>query len=124
MQRLLAISDDTMFQDDLKDALPGVNRVLFAATDARSALRQLERDAPDLVMLCLDLASGAALELLLSIRGTAPDLPVIAMAAIQRPQYDKRLSAALHLGANMALAKPIEPKILFEAIDRLIGSAA
>jgi DNA-binding response OmpR family regulator len=124
MQTLLTITDDADFEGDLREALQRSSRSLAAAPNSRVALRLLERETPALIVLCMDLAGGDALELLLSIRGLGVSVPVIAMASIRRPHYDKRLSAALHLGANIALAKPVPPDIIFEAIDRLIGPAS
>ncbi len=124
VQKLLVITDDSAFLADLQTAVPRATRMLIEAPKSRDALRQLERETPDLVILCMDLAGGDAFELLLSIRGMGSCPPVIAMAALSRPQYELRLGAALHVGAAMALPRPVAPDILFEAIDRLIGPAS
>ena len=123
MQTILVISDDHVLQSDLRDALPRLGYATVTASDGRAAFRLLDRDVPNLMVLCLDLAAGNALELLLQIRLRGPTPPLLAMAALERPAFDKRMSAALKFGADMVLTRPVEPAILFEAVERLIKSA-
>src|SRR5712691_5623094 len=83
------------------------------ATSVAEALRKLEQNDPDCVLLAFDLSDAHGLKGLERIRALAPDVPVIMLA----PSYhDNRPAEAMRRGAVAYLAKPFDQKDLGELL--------
>jgi DNA-binding response OmpR family regulator len=71
--------------------------------DGESAVRQIEANRPDLVLLDISLPVQSGLWVLEQLRGRENQVPIIALSARQ-DEFDK--VAALHLGADDYITKP------------------
>jgi CheY-like chemotaxis protein len=79
------------------------------------AVKQLEEQDPEFVLLAFDLADSTGLEALSQIRQIDPDLPVIMLAA---DLWDGRAADAMRHGAIAYLAKPFGADDLRELFGR------
>ena len=81
---------------------------------AEHALRQLR---PAVILLDLLLATDESWRLLLQLRqgGSEADIPLVVISSTGEERK------ALHLGADEYIAKPLNPEVLLELLDRLTG---
>lgn len=96
---------------------------LVTATDAVQALHAIERRVPDLILLDLQLPGMDGLELTRRLRANTQtrSIPIIAVTAYaMKGDEDKARDA----GCDGYLVKPIDKKLLREAVKGYLGSAA
>jgi two-component system response regulator GlrR len=89
-----------------------------AAEDARAACAQR---CPDLVILDLDVQRAGGLPLVRELKGSWPDLLVIAITNLMNLEKGVR---ATQCGAFSYLVKPVEKAELLDHVKRAIGAAA
>lgn len=87
------------------------------ASTLDAAIRQLERTAPQILVVELALANGDGVEVCQAARSSRrrPHVLVTTSAA-------DRVPAALRAGCDAVLLKPFEPNLLFTRIGRLLSS--
>lgn len=105
---ILVVEDDRDISDLLRTALEADGYVVRVAGDGRAALRALDEDQPDLILLDLMLPDLDGLELCGRVRDRQPGgpyLPVIMLTALDTPAY-KQLGFAR--GADDYVTKPFE----------------
>ena len=112
---ILVVEDDLQLRDALCLTLECAGHHVMGAADGPAALRLLEREAFNLVVSDLRMQPMDGIELLKSIRGREPHLPVLLMTAFG--DVDKAVSA-MRAGACDFLLKPFEPKVLIEHVAR------
>jgi DNA-binding NtrC family response regulator len=79
------------------------------------ALRHLDEEDPDFVLLGFDLADGEALDAIARVREVAPELPIVMLAA---DSWDTRVAEAMRRGAVAYLARPFGRDDLRELLGR------
>lgn len=102
---LLIVDDDPAFLE-AAERLLDQGRGVFFAGDARHAKELLTSVGAmvSVVLVDVDLPGGDGVSLIRELRQAFPDLPVIAITDVQRPDT---LDFAKLLGATDALRKPI-----------------
>src|SRR5882762_7159833 len=105
--RLLIVDDNEMNRDMLARRLTRKGYVVELADNAKELLKRVQRDAVDLVLLDIEMPDISGLDALKTLRGhySAAELPIIMVTA--KSQSDD-IVAALDLGANDYLTKPID----------------
>jgi diguanylate cyclase (GGDEF)-like protein/PAS domain S-box-containing protein len=105
--RLLIVDDNEMNRDMLARRLARKGYVIELADNAKELLKRVKRDAVDLVLLDIEMPEISGLDALKTLRGhfSAAELPIIMVTA--KSQSDD-IVAALDLGANDYLTKPID----------------
>jgi two-component system sensor histidine kinase/response regulator len=95
------------------------------ATDGREVLKMLDRDRFDLILMDVQMPNMSGFECAGAIRQveklSGSHVPIIAMTAHAMTGDRER---CLEAGMDDYVCKPINPKSLFEAIERVIPSAA
>jgi CheY-like chemotaxis protein len=127
MRSILFIEDDPRFVDDLL-GLWSPSAAVRRATSGRQALRKMQDEKPDLILLDLSLPheAGEAEEdegffLLDHIRkGMKWKIPVIVITRDTRPSTRTR---ALATGASAVLHKPVEVAALERVVSDLSDAA-
>ncbi len=121
MTRLLVIDDDEA-SCRLVRAIFGPEgfEVLFAH-DGPSGLRRAESDAPDLIVLDLELPEIDGLEVLERLKRTTPGLPIVMLTGHVEVKTAVR---ATQLGAFDYLTKPVDPDDLTAVVHRALELAA
>jgi diguanylate cyclase (GGDEF)-like protein/PAS domain S-box-containing protein len=105
--RLLIVDDNEMNRDMLARRLARKGYVIELADNAKELLERVQRDAVDLVLLDIEMPEISGLDALKTLRKhySAAELPIIMVTA--KTQSDD-IVAALDLGANDYLTKPID----------------
>jgi PAS domain S-box-containing protein len=116
---VLVVDDDAVARQILVAALKRDGFDCAQAVDGAQALQLLDQGLPDLVLLDATLPRVSGLEVLHTIRQRfgSLDLPVVMLQS--RVQSDDIL-AALHLGANDYMAKPIDFGLLSRRVGTLV----
>ncbi|WP_037886529.1 response regulator transcription factor [Streptomyces viridochromogenes] len=87
--------------------------VVGQAADATAALRSIERTAPDVALLDIDLPGMDGPALARELARRVPDCRVVMLTALDRPGHVQR---ALDAGAAGYLLKSVSPKGLVDAV--------
>ena len=104
MPNALVVDDDTAMRETLVAFLRQHGYAVLPAPDGLDALRQIQANQPDILLLDLALPSASGLKVLRSLSGRAPDLMVIVMSGVLDDEWSER--AAFALGAKACLRKP------------------
>jgi CheY-like chemotaxis protein len=115
--RILIVEDNPANRELLQDWLEVEGYQVWAAADLESGYKVLERDAPDVVLLDINLGAANGLDLLTWMRSEArlDDVPVIAVTAHALASEQERI---LKAGCVACLSKPIDFKELREQLQR------
>lgn len=106
--KLLAIDDDKLFLDELGPAL-APDFEFLAVTTPSEAIKALESQSPDVILLDLHMPEMSGLQLLKVIRGRWPDLPVVMQTGDAKPES---IVEAMRLGASDYVIKGSEDFVL------------
>jgi DNA-binding NarL/FixJ family response regulator len=88
------------------------------AEDARSALEGIAETQPDILVLDISLKGPDGIEVLKTLRGTNPDLPVLVLSMHEEGIYAER---ALRAGANGYIMKQEGTEKVLVALRRLLS---
>jgi CheY-like chemotaxis protein/anti-sigma regulatory factor (Ser/Thr protein kinase) len=119
--RVLVVDDDRALNNVLVDMLKSAGYSVRGALDGSAAVKQLERQTFDLVLLDLGLPKVAGLDILKMLRDRRPVPKVIVMTADDTPQTVLKVVSGQ---AYQFLAKPVPPKRVVETVGQAIGSAS
>ncbi|WP_434383204.1 response regulator [Melittangium boletus] len=117
---LLVVDDDRFVRDLLKDAIrqSGLEVRMLEARDGREGLEVAEREHPALILLDLFMPHRSGLEVLESLRTTAPDTRVLIISSMDvEPVVEQALSA----GAVGFVGKPFHPLEIAQAIRQALA---
>lgn len=115
---VLMVDDHTIFRSGLQRLLldEADIRVTGEAGNASEALALLRGGRYDLVLLDINMEGRNGLDLLASLRGLQPTLPVLMLSMYAEEQY---ALLAIQSGANGYVAKDADPAELVQAIRRV-----
>lgn len=120
MPRVL-IADDSRFQRMTLASflMPKKCEVVFAV-DAMQTFMMALRSNPNLILLDINMPGGSGIEVLkrLRISNRTQQIPVIVISSEQNPATE---SLVRELGAVDFLHKPVDEKILANAVDHVLG---
>ena len=120
--RILVVEDNPLNRELLCDWLETEGYEVLSVEDLRAAMRSIEDQAPDAVLLDVQLGNEDGLELAAWMRKKAKlcSLPVIAVTA---HALVTEQSSFLRAGCNACVSKPIDFKALREELDRWLQAA-
>ena len=118
--RVLAVDDDPQALRYVRDALASAGYTPVVTGDPEEALRLVEEEKPDLVLLDLMLPRTDGIELMKDILG-AGDVPVIFVSAYGR---DELIARAFDMGAVDYVVKPFSPTELAARIRAALRKRA
>jgi DNA-binding response OmpR family regulator len=118
-KRILVVDDEIYIVHVLEFYLTMEGYEVLAAADGEEALRRIEQDHPNLVVLDTRMPKFDGYEVLRRIRADAETatLPVILLSAKGQP-IDRE--TGLELGADDYIVKPFSPRRLLERIQYLL----
>jgi two-component system alkaline phosphatase synthesis response regulator PhoP len=121
-KRILVVDDEIYIVHILEFTLTMEGYEVLTAADGEEALRRLEQDRPDLVVLDIMMPKVDGYEVLRRIRADEEfrQLPVILLSAKGRP-IDR--DTGLEIGADDYIVKPFSPRRLLEKIQDLLERA-
>src|SRR6266545_705708 len=117
-RRVLIVEDEPGLAEVLSLHLAAAGFETGVCHDGLSALYELERTAPSLVLLDLHLpqVSGFRLIQLLKQRSDAPRIPVMVITALSFPEAEE----AVRAGADDFITKPFLPDEVVTRVERLL----
>ncbi len=119
-ERILAVDDDPEDLRYVRSQLAQAGYKPIVASDAEEALRMVDAEKPDLVLLDLMLAGTDGIELMQTILETA-DVPVIFLSAYARHEV---IAQAIDMGAADYVTKPFSPTELVARVRAALRRAA
>jgi DNA-binding NtrC family response regulator len=121
---ILVIDDDAIMRDLMTDWLEAAGYVVRKACNCTSAVAELQRAAPALVVSDMWMPGPCGAEAIHSMREKHPGLKVIAVSGHFNSGQGCSAQEALQAGASRALAKPVKRADLLRAVAELVGPAA
>jgi DNA-binding response OmpR family regulator len=117
MPTVLVVDDDDTVAAVVVGYLERAGHRATQLGDGASALKAVEADAPDLIVLDLMLPEVDGLEVCRRVRATHPDLPVIMLTALG--EAEDRI-AGLEVGADDYVTKPFSPRELVLRVESVL----
>ncbi|HEY2173504.1 MAG TPA: response regulator transcription factor [Mycobacteriales bacterium] len=121
MSRVLVVDDDETIATVVRDYLERAGHAAAYVSDGRTALKSIESDPPDLVVLDIMLPELDGLEICRQVRAARPDLPIIMLTALG--EAEDRI-AGLEVGADDYVTKPFSPRELVLRVDSVLRRSA
>lgn len=120
--RILVVEDEPDIAALIAYQLAQAGHQVRTSANGRDAIRAVETDPPDLVVLDLMLPEMSGLEVLRTLRGRkeAKDLPVVVLTA-RREEEDR--VRGLELGADDYVSKPFSPRELVLRVEAVLRRA-
>lgn len=117
-KRILAVDDAVIILRRITDALEEYYDVITVNSGAR-ALRYLDKEKPDLILLDIRMMPKDGLETLKEIRDMEDraDIPVIMLTGVEDK---KSVMEGIKLGIRDYILKPFFPEDLLERIQRVL----
>ncbi len=115
--KVLVIDDEAGIRSFLRMILVSVGYEVLESTNAEEALRNLNGEIVDLILVNLGIPNHQDVEKIRMLQKRYPDLKVIAMSEAYGNEF---LRAAEQLGAQATLAKPIRADQLLETLRRTV----
>ena len=116
IKRILIVGEEKLYAKALADTLEAHHHETQVATDGHTALNYVEQQRFDLVISEESMNSIGGRQLLLAIRASNPDLPVILITDFGTVE---RAVMAMREGAADYLVRPIDTTFLLELVGRL-----
>ncbi len=125
MKKILIIEDDPVNQMILADFLAANGYATVAASSGPEGIERFERDAPDLLLVDVQLPRKNGFELVRELKATPQGkaTPILMMSAVysDRDQSDRTLQ--LGALADGYLSKPFDLVHLLAQVRQLLGDA-
>lgn len=118
---ILVCDDEPALRELMRAAIGGAYRFVEAA-DAPTAIEEVRRVRPDLVLLDVMLPGGSGLDVLREIRGD-PALDTVRVAVISAWDAASDREAAAAAGADAFVSKPFLPEELETLVAELLAEA-
>jgi len=115
-RKLLLVDDDESIRMLLRATFPDGLEIV-EARDGAEALKAVERDIPDLVVLDWRMPGVSGGDVLAELKRRYPDVVVIVLSG--EPEARLR-PVAESLGVDLFLSKPFSPLQLLESVERLL----
>jgi CheY-like chemotaxis protein len=119
-KRILVVDDDEMVLMALNELLKPEGYEIHAISSGKEALKKIEENTYDLLMLDIIMPEMDGLELCKRIRQKEGyrEVPIVFLTAKSR---DADRASGLDAGANLFLSKPISPEKLLAVIAKTLG---
>lgn len=115
----LVVDDEESVRHMLRRLLEGADFRVFEASNGNEALRVLDEDNVDLIIIDIIMPEKDGIETILEIRRRSPDLPIIAISGDSHAPNIDYLESARKLGANYTLRKPFSGADILNIIDEI-----
>jgi len=123
MASILVIDDHPDILTALRRVLEGAGHTVTEAPDGPTALRWFAGQPRDLVVTDIYMPGMDGIELIVRLRETFPQVPVVAMSG-GGPLYKGHvLGAASKLGGIRVLAKPFTSDQVLTVVDEALGAS-
>lgn len=117
MPTVLLVEDEAESQELVRSFLQSAGYIVAVARDGSEALDHVRVNHVDAVVTDLKMPVVNGLRLIRELRSTGDSVPILAISGHNRDQ----LLLAEDLGANAALAKPLDKLELLNLLDRIMA---
>ncbi|MBT5111232.1 MAG: response regulator [Rhodospirillaceae bacterium] len=119
---ILIVEDNEQNMRLLVDLLGANGYRTLQSVDGLDALAVAEKDAPDLILMDIQLphVSGIEVTKLFRSHETLKEIPIVAVTAFASPGEAERI---LDAGCDTIVSKPISPKSFLKTVAQFIGEA-
>lgn len=123
MKKILVVEDDPVNQMILSDFLAANGYHMVAASSGPEGLERFERDAPDLLLVDIQLPRKNGFELLREIKGRPEGkaTPILLMSAVYNDRDQSSRTIQLGTLADGYLTKPFDLVHLLAQVRQLLG---
>jgi DNA-binding NtrC family response regulator len=115
---VLITDDDPLVRATYRHPFEQAGYWVLEADDGRKVMQFLTDEIIDIVLLDVFMPDQDGIATLLEIRRTFPKLKIIVMSGGGMSGGVDFLNAAMKLGADGAVRKPISPRLLLDIIER------
>lgn len=121
MPRILVVDDDEMFLDIYEDLLADQGHEVILAQNGSAALASAQEQAPDLIIMDLNMPGMTGLAVIRKLRAEAATAktPILAITAQEAVHVYEDIYDA---GADGYLGKPIDGPRLIDRITKMLAS--
>jgi signal transduction histidine kinase/ActR/RegA family two-component response regulator len=119
--RVLVVDDDRDLCDLLQRMLNRAGFATIGASNGHEAVAVLMNEPIQLVITDIAMPEMDGIELMRTLKKARPDLPIIALSGVEDVMEYNRIAA--HLGARVALRKPVMQNDLISAVTDALGRA-
>lgn len=119
-KRILVVEDNADMRGLLAMYLQDVGYTVDLAEDGNEALRTVEAECPDLLIIDLRMPNGDGLELIERLRAKPRliELPILVLTA----NGDGKSHKARQVGANVLMRKPVDLESVIDIVKELLKS--
>ncbi len=119
-KKILVVDDDELVLMALKELLKSQDFEVHTSSRGAEALKKLDQETFDLIILDIIMPEMDGFELCTRIRQkpNGRETPIVFLTAKNREEDQKR---GMEVGASLFLSKPIAPKRLLTLIDQVLG---
>jgi len=122
-KQVLIVDDEPNIVQALEFLLSRRGLQVSVARDGGEALRRIEADKPDLVLLDVMMPVMSGHDVCLRVRERA-DLRHIKILMLSAKGYAAEVNKGMAIGADVYMTKPFSTKELLAKVDQLLGLAA
>jgi len=119
MARILVIDDEDAVRSALCMALTALGHAVFGASDGKIGLEMFREHSPEVVITDLVMPETEGLEVVMTLRGSNPNLKIIAISGGGRQGSTDNLRMAKYLGASHVIPKPMTIAQLKAVLDEM-----
>lgn len=123
VKKILVVEDDPVNQMILSDFLAANGYETIAASTGPEGIEMFERDAPDLLLVDVQLPRKNGFELVREIKGrpTGKHIPILLMSAVYNDRDQSSRTIQLGTLADGYLSKPFDLVQLLTTVRQLLG---
>ncbi len=123
VKKILVVEDDPVNQMILSDFLAANGYETVAASTGPEGIERFERDAPDLLLVDVQLPRKNGFELVREIKGrpSGKDTPIVLMSAVYTDRDQSNRTVQLGTLADGYLSKPFDLVQLLATVRQLLG---
>ena len=120
MKQILIIDDETQIRLMLKKILEREGFRATVASDGKEGMDLFNNEPADLVITDIIMPEKDGLEVILELKKSYPDVPIIAISGGGKNSSSHYLDMAKLLGANAIFEKPIDKEELLNAVKKYL----
>lgn len=117
--KILYIEDDSKYSDNVSKALSMKSDNIYNVSCLKEAIRIYNEEGIDIIITEMKLQTGNTIGFMKSIRQINSNIPIIVISSVKEVEY---LLEAVKLNLMEYILKPIDLKILREALNRAVVS--
>lgn len=121
---VLIVDDEPNIRQELADTLRWQGYDILEASDGNEALRTLNEQNVDLLVVDMFMPYRDGLDTIVEVRKTYPQMKAIAMSGGGRTRHVDFLKYARELGAAAAIRKPFSLEIFRDLVARTLAEGA